>query len=231
MFGILGQGEQGSHADPHMSFKTTAGRLSPHSVKKRHSLEPLDKWRGRSLSVPAHWESSDKLPEQAQPDKVSATVIARQDQHVVPVDSLYSHVLQLEERLHAGAREVAQLRLQNSTVNREVSAAQSQIQLLTEDLRSLQQAQTNSVTVRAHDAQSLAVLQHSFQAHYNSLLADASARTSKALTTEQEGKQAQASLHSLLQQLQSSVASGKVSLEQVRPHKHDMPLLTTTLQI
>eukprot|EP00892_Ulva_mutabilis_P012467 jgi/Ulvmu1/9593/UM054_0023.1 len=214
MFGILGEGEEGSQQDPHRSFKTTAGRLSTHVVKRGNSLEPLDKWRGRSSSVPAHWDSSQPLPSGTQPADLSASTVAREDRHALPAEMMYGHILQLEERLAAGAQEVAQLRLQNSTVNREISAAQSQIQLLTEDMRSLQQAQTNSLSVRAHDSQSLAVLQHTFQTQHNTLLADISATSSKAMTTQQESKQVQASLQALLQQLQASVASGKVSLEQ-----------------
>lgn len=215
MFGILGQGEDGSHEDPHMLFKTTGGRLSTHVVKRRQSLEPLDKWRGRSSSVPAHWENKQKMRTDTQSTELSAASPLREDWHSLPADSLHRHVMLLEERLHAGAHEVAELRLQNSTVNRDILAARSQIQVLTEDMRSLQQAQTSAVAVRAHDSQILAVLQQSLQSQHSSLLADLSARDMKVLSIDQETKQVQASLHNLLQQLQNSVVSGKMSVEQV----------------
>lgn len=220
MFGILGEGEKVSQEDPHMLFKTKGGRLSTNVVKKSNSLEPLEKWRSRSLSVPAHWESKQSPPVERL-DRISdslnsAAAIVRDDRQDVPVEAFYRHILQLEDRLHTGAQEVAQLRLQNNTVHCEVAAAQGQIQLLTENLRNLEQAQANSVAVRSHDSRSLAVLQHTLQAQHNSVMAEMSARDSKAQTTEQESKQVQSSLNSLLQQLQNSVASGHISVEQVQ---------------
>lgn len=217
MFGILGQGEKGSQEDPHMSFKTTGGRLSTHVVKKSNSLEPLEKWRGRSLSVPAHWESKQGQPMGRISDSLKSAATVPDDRQDVPVEVFYRHIMQLEDRLHTGAHEVAQLRLQNSTVSREVAAAQGQIQLLTENLRNLEQSQANSLAVRSHDSRSLAVLQHTLQAQHNSVLAEISARDSKAQTTEQDSKQVQSSLNNLLQQLQNSVASGHISVEQVQP--------------
>lgn len=215
MFGILGQGEKGSQQDPHMAFKTTSGRLSTHVVKKGNSLEPLDKWRGRSSSVPAHWEAKQSLPMES--DLLSSAPHAREDRQNMQTDTLYRHILQLEGRLQQGAVEVAQMRSQHSTVSREMAAAQCQIQLLTENLRTLEQSQANSLATRSHDSRSLAVLQHTLQAQHNSVLAEISARDSKVQVVEQEGKQVQSSLSNLLQQLQSSVASGQISVEQVQP--------------
>jgi hypothetical protein len=127
-------------------------------------------------------------------------------------DTELKHILNLEERLERGAQEVLQLRIRNEYACRETAALKSHLQHVQQQIFELQTRDAS----REQDSRYLAALRQTLdmqqQQQLSTLLASDDAKEQIA----QQGRNSIMMLRGLVQQLQSSLSTEKVTIDQVR---------------
>lgn len=166
--------------------------------------------KSRSRSLPPGRQDPGLLDPQVHPSDGfegdrDQLVPARKD------PSLHTHVLHLEERLERGAQEVQALRLRNEHACREAAAAQSNLAHLQHQVHELQSRNA----AHEQDSRSLAALRQALHQQQQHLSAELASTDAKGQLTAQEGRNAISILQGLIQQLQTSLSTEKVTAEQV----------------
>lgn len=184
-------------------------------ARKAGMLQHFDKSRSRSLP-PGRQDPAGALS-QVQPTVGFEGERGDQAQ-LVPVrkesglaGSLHAHVLHLEERLERGAQEVHELRLRNEHACREAASAKSHLHHVQHQVHELQTRNA----AREQDSMSLAALRQALHMHQQHLSAELASTDVKGHLTAQEGRNATSNLQGLVQQLQSSLSTEKVTTDQV----------------